>query len=119
MALTLTLALGLPGNGGTEVESLIRRDVTSADDVTRALEEADENRSVAATAMNAHSSRSHLILQLLVTGTNRITGITATVLLHASSLRHRRLRGVVGVCGVVGVMVLFKGHRCSGATGTM
>ena len=65
------------GNGGTEVENLIRRDVHTADDVTRALEEADENRSVAATAMNAHSSRSHLILQLIVTGTNNITGNTS------------------------------------------
>lgn len=64
------------GDGGTKVENLIRRDVVSAEDVTRALEEADENRSVAATAMNAHSSRSHLLLQLVVTGFNKITGVT-------------------------------------------
>lgn len=37
--------------------------------------QADENRTVAATAMNMHSSRSHLVLQITVAGTNKISDV--------------------------------------------
>lgn len=45
----------------------------------QALAEGDKNRSVAATAMNIHSSRSHLLLQLTISGVNKITGVTSKV----------------------------------------
>ena len=55
-------------DGTTQVEDMIIRRVKCADDVTAVLAEADQNRSVAATAMNMHSSRSHLVLQITVSG---------------------------------------------------
>eukprot|EP00056_Hartaetosiga_gracilis_P002884 m.57531 g.57531 ORF g.57531 m.57531 type:complete len:1069 (+) comp11236_c0_seq1:97-3303(+) len=59
------------------IENLIVKRVMSMDDVTNVLEEGDKNRSVAATAMNIHSSRSHLLLQLTVAGVNKVTGVTS------------------------------------------
>eukprot|EP00055_Hartaetosiga_balthica_P010286 m.43462 g.43462 ORF g.43462 m.43462 type:complete len:1044 (-) comp7112_c3_seq1:209-3340(-) len=59
------------------VENLIVRRVTSMENVTQVLEDGDKNRSVAATAMNFNSSRSHLLLQLSVAGVNKVTGVTS------------------------------------------
>eukprot|EP00040_Diaphanoeca_grandis_P017646 m.92413 g.92413 ORF g.92413 m.92413 type:complete len:934 (-) comp26544_c0_seq1:144-2945(-) len=62
-------------DGSTVVDGMQIREVKTPDDVTKALTEADENRSVAATAMNMHSSRSHLVLQITVSGVNTITDV--------------------------------------------
>lgn len=60
------------------VSNLTQRKVTTVDDVVQTLAEGDANRSVAATAMNSQSSRSHLLLQIGVTSRNTITGVTST-----------------------------------------
>ena len=44
-------------------------------DVERLMAIGDTNRSTAATNMNSNSSRSHAILQLAVTGFNRISQV--------------------------------------------
>ena len=60
------------------VDGLNQREVKSVDDVVKTLAEGDSNRSVAATAMNAHSSRSHLLLQIVVASHNRISNVSTT-----------------------------------------
>ena len=72
---TESLRLKQQPDGTTQVEDMIIRTVTCAADVTAVLAEADQNRSVAATAMNMHSSRSHLVLQITVSGTNQISEV--------------------------------------------
>jgi kinesin family protein C2/C3 len=51
-------------DGKTVLDGVTIRSVHKPEDVAAVLAEADVNRSVAATAMNMHSSRSHLILQV-------------------------------------------------------
>ena len=47
---------------------------------------ADQNRSVTATNMNEHSSRSHLMLNVTVESTNRVSGQTTWGKLHLVDL---------------------------------
>ena len=51
-------------DGKTALDGVTTREVHGPEDVAKVLSEADENRTVAATAMNMHSSRSHLVLQV-------------------------------------------------------
>lgn len=51
-------------DGKTVLDGVTEKSVQGPEDVAKVLAEADENRSVAATAMNMHSSRSHLVLQV-------------------------------------------------------
>eukprot|EP00042_Codosiga_hollandica_P054689 m.746900 g.746900 ORF g.746900 m.746900 type:complete len:747 (+) comp58960_c0_seq55:289-2529(+) len=60
------------------VSGLEKREVKTVDDVVRILSEGETRRSVAATAMNAHSSRSHLLLQIGVGSFNKLSGVSAT-----------------------------------------
>ena len=60
------------------VSNLTQRQVLTVDDVVQTLAEGDQNRSVAATAMNSQSSRSHLLLQIVVVSRNTITGVSST-----------------------------------------
>eukprot|EP00388_Colpodella_angusta_P002776 GDKJ01009701.1.p1 GENE.GDKJ01009701.1~~GDKJ01009701.1.p1 ORF type:complete len:1013 (+),score=244.40 GDKJ01009701.1:257-3040(+) len=53
------------------IPGLIETEVTSADDVLRLIDEANRNRSVAATDMNEHSSRSHAVVQVRTTCTQK------------------------------------------------
>ena len=48
--------------------------VGSSEDVDRLLSKATKMRSVGATAMNAQSSRSHMVFMLAIDGTNAATG---------------------------------------------
>lgn len=50
-------------------------DVSSLDDVNRLFSQARVNRATATTNMNEHSSRSHAVLCIEVTGVNRTTGV--------------------------------------------
>ena len=59
------------------VAGLTQRLVLTVDDVVVTLAEGDQNRSVAATAMNSQSSRSHLLLQIVVTSRNKITNVSS------------------------------------------
>eukprot|EP00930_Biecheleria_cincta_P025785 TRINITY_DN18296_c0_g1_i1.p1 TRINITY_DN18296_c0_g1~~TRINITY_DN18296_c0_g1_i1.p1 ORF type:complete len:774 (-),score=233.52 TRINITY_DN18296_c0_g1_i1:91-2094(-) len=56
--------------GGNHVPGLTLLPVTSPDEVDALLTTAQENRTVAATDMNLHSSRSHLVVQILGCMTN-------------------------------------------------
>merc|ERR1719310_2297420 len=55
---------------GTLISGLEKLSVANADDVQKAVEGGQANRAVKATNMNAHSSRSHLILRLYCKLTN-------------------------------------------------
>eukprot|EP00038_Savillea_parva_P008240 m.175586 g.175586 ORF g.175586 m.175586 type:complete len:935 (-) comp14023_c0_seq1:255-3059(-) len=56
-----------------DLPGLTWRKVANLQDVEKVMLDGDANRSVAATAMNTESSRSHLLLQLRVTITNTVT----------------------------------------------
>ena len=57
-----------------DLPNLVWRDVITTEDVARVMADGDRNRSTASTAMNVSSSRSHLIFQLKVATTNKISG---------------------------------------------
>eukprot|EP01137_Pigoraptor_chileana_P003841 Opistho-2@44633 len=61
------------GPTGNYVPGLTEVEVNSIDDVIRVMATGDKNRSVAATSMNSSSSRSHLILTIAVSCTNRLS----------------------------------------------
>lgn len=74
------------GGTGVYVENLTERVVNSAEEVMAAMESGNANRSVSATEMNAHSSRSHSILSVSVSGVARITGMSYLGRLHLIDL---------------------------------
>ena len=59
---------------GVDVSYLEWFNVGSSDDVEQLLSKATKMRSVGATAMNAQSSRSHMVFMLAIDGTNAATG---------------------------------------------
>lgn len=59
---------------GVDVSYLEWFNVGSSEDVDRLLSKANKVRSVGATAMNAQSSRSHMVFMLAIDGTNAATG---------------------------------------------
>ncbi|EDQ90460.1 uncharacterized protein MONBRDRAFT_1417, partial [Monosiga brevicollis MX1] len=64
-----TLEVGLPF-----VADLIKRPVKTEAEVLQALADGDNNRHVASTKMNSHSSRSHLLLQIYTMGRDSVSG---------------------------------------------
>eukprot|EP00041_Stephanoeca_diplocostata_P034803 m.1205262 g.1205262 ORF g.1205262 m.1205262 type:complete len:165 (+) comp24582_c0_seq20:3406-3900(+) len=56
------------------VTNLTERVVSSIADVVQTLADGEKNRHVASTKMNSTSSRSHLLLQLLIEGHDTISG---------------------------------------------
>ena len=72
--------------GKVEIPGLTERQVRSAQDVDRVIAAAHKNRSVSATKMNAHSSRSHMVLRLACTATHRMSGDVATSKMHLVDL---------------------------------
>ncbi|XP_006814107.1 kinesin-like protein KIFC3 [Saccoglossus kowalevskii] len=71
---TFKLDIKMNQEGGLYVPGLISLPVNSVDDVNRLLDTAKVNRATASTNMNEHSSRSHALLCVTVTGTNKTTG---------------------------------------------
>ena len=65
-------------NGGVYVANLVEEEVFTPDDVESVLARGDAHRSVASTAMNTDSSRSHLLMQMTVTGLNTISKVATT-----------------------------------------
>jgi len=63
-------------NGGVYVASLQEEQVFTPQDVESVLLRGDAHRSVASTSMNTDSSRSHLLMQLSVSGYNKISKVT-------------------------------------------
>ena len=54
-----------------EVIGLTKAPVETMDDVRKLLGKANKNRSVASTSMNEHSSRSHSVFTMHLTGINK------------------------------------------------
>lgn len=65
------------GERGNHVPNLTMVDVTTMDEVMQLLALADTNRSTAATNMNEHSSRSHLMLSINVESVNIVSGVSS------------------------------------------
>mmetsp|Transcript_52953 Transcript_52953/g.105202 ORF Transcript_52953/g.105202 Transcript_52953/m.105202 type:complete len:1103 (+) Transcript_52953:70-3378(+) len=61
-------------SGSIIVENLIEEQCSSADELMQLLERGNAQRTVAATAMNSESSRSHLVLIVKVVSVNKVTG---------------------------------------------
>jgi kinesin family protein C2/C3 len=61
---------------GNYVPNLVSHPVTSMRNVLDALSIAEKNRSVTATNMNEHSSRSHMMLQIALASLNKTSGQT-------------------------------------------
>lgn len=59
---------------GYHVPGLVTETVTCLADVNRVFAEGRKNRATAVTNMNEHSSRSHCLLCVTVTGSNKLTG---------------------------------------------
>ena len=65
------------GPHGTYVDGVRQVEVTTQAEVEAVMAQGDKNRSTGATLMNTDSSRSHLLLQLTVTGYNKISKATS------------------------------------------
>ena len=72
--------------GGTYVPDLTRRVVNSYEEVVAAIAEGQGIRQTAATQMNAHSSRSHCMLQVYIKGEDSRNGTTTTAKLSLVDL---------------------------------
>ena len=74
-ALKQTYEVRMGGPYGQYVSNLTERPVACSQDVQEILNRATANRSEGSTNMNLHSSRSHMILYVLVKTQNRHTGV--------------------------------------------
>ena len=83
-------------DGRTVVPGSMRMAVTSEAEVVEILKLAAKHRSVAATSMNARSSRSHSIFTLYLTGSN--------------SVSHTHLTGSLNLCDLAGSERLSRSH---------
>ncbi|XGW08020.1 hypothetical protein V3C99_010831 [Haemonchus contortus] len=70
------LSIRMGEDGRLSIPGLREVRVTSVENVVEVLEEGRRNKAVAATEQNAHSSRSHVIVRVIVTSKNNITGVT-------------------------------------------
>ncbi|EKX50829.1 hypothetical protein GUITHDRAFT_66467 [Guillardia theta CCMP2712] len=88
------LDVKLGQDGGTCVPGVLTSEVESMEEVMQALQRGEQNRSVAGTDMNEHSSRSHMVLTVYTQGTSKATGTRSFGKLHlidlAGSERLRR-----------------------------
>ena len=60
--------------------------IRAAADVERVVATAHGNRAVAKTEMNAHSSRSHMVMRISRAATNAVSGDTTTAVMHLVDL---------------------------------
>ncbi|XP_077982296.1 kinesin-like protein KIFC3 [Glandiceps talaboti] len=74
---TYKMDIKMNHDGGLYVPGLKYLTVETVDEVNQVLELAKINRATASTNMNEHSSRSHAMLCITVTGTNKTTGSRA------------------------------------------
>jgi len=75
-------------NGAVEIEHLTEEECKNADELSKLQDRGMEQRTVASTAMNSESSRSHLVLIIKILSTNRET--------------KERLRGKILICDLAG-----------------
>ena len=59
--------------GAVYIENLIERECTTAEELSKVMDDGMNQRTVAATAMNSESSRSHLILMVKLVSVNKET----------------------------------------------
>jgi kinesin family protein C2/C3 len=86
------------GKEGNHVPGLTTSAVSCTQDVEELMDKGQRNRSVAATDMNAHSSRSHLLIQILATvakpdGTQRSSCLTLVDLAGSERLAKSGVTG--------------------------
>lgn len=74
--------------GAVQIEHLTKEMCSSAQDMLNLLERGNEQRTVAATAMNSESSRSHLLLTIEIVSVNKET--------------HDQIRGKILMCDLAG-----------------
>lgn len=79
------------GDYGNHVPGLTCVPVNSLSDVQTLLQTSDKNRSMTATNLNEHSSRSHMMLTVHVTSEHRHTGALARGKLNLVQLMFRLL----------------------------
>jgi hypothetical protein len=75
-------------NGAVTIEHLIEEECASAEELESVLERGNKQRTVAATAMNSESSRSHLVLMIRIISVNKET--------------KEQLRGKLLICDLAG-----------------
>ncbi|CAM9103239.1 unnamed protein product, partial [Scytosiphon promiscuus] len=91
-ASTGKLSIKKSAGGGTEVAGLTKYDIDTGDrnqgllELDEIMRAAQRTRSVACTAMNAESSRSHSVFTLWLTGVDASTGTTLRGVLHLVDL---------------------------------
>ncbi|XP_040061456.2 carboxy-terminal kinesin 2 [Ixodes scapularis] len=73
-------------DGSTMVTNATRTTVTSTEQIHELLRRARKHRAVGSTQCNEHSSRSHSVFQLRITGTNSRTGVGSRGLLNLVDL---------------------------------
>jgi kinesin family protein C2/C3 len=66
------------GPQGAFVHELCERNITTAEECDQLTEDSDKNRSIASTSMNSESSRSHLLFQIRVDTTNKVSGMRSS-----------------------------------------
>lgn len=72
---SLTYEVKQGGPYGTYVSNLTEVEVSSINDINRIMDEAQKNRSQGKTNMNEYSSRSHMVLYIILRTTNIQTGL--------------------------------------------
>lgn len=72
------LSIRIGEHGALHIPGLTEVNVTEVEQVADVLTTGWRNRAIAATNMNEHSSRSHAILRVTVTGHNSTTGLRTT-----------------------------------------
>ena len=87
------------GEHGNYVPGLTRVTVTSSDEVLRHMRRGYQTRTTFATSSNEHSSRSHCMLSVHVTASNKHTNMVARGTLHLVDLAGSERVGKSGVTG--------------------
>jgi hypothetical protein len=72
---TVKLSIHQANDGTTQVAGLTLKEIKTQADIEQLMAVGEANRSVAATAMNSTSSRSHAIMQIHVSGFNQISKV--------------------------------------------
>jgi len=73
-------------DGQTSISELTVDEISKSEDIYPLLKRADKNRATGKTNMNEHSSRSHLVFQLQLSGHNPSTGSTRRGMLNLIDL---------------------------------
>jgi kinesin family member C2/C3 len=87
------------GPTGNTIPDLVMKPVESLSQVLTIMHQGYRNRTTFATNMNEHSSRSHCMLSVYVTGTNKVTGATSRGKLHLVDLAGSERVGRSGATG--------------------